>query len=92
MLCISVTPINFLASSRLCPLSRWCEIGEDVLRDEREGVAYPAAESKESRLPASCDCARARWVNDDEKRLRVLEPSSDMSTLTTLRSSKTSKS
>jgi hypothetical protein len=78
--------------SEVWPLGRWCEIGEVVLREESEGVAYAVTESKESRLAASGNCVRAKVVNENEMRRLGLEPSSDIITLAVLRSSNTSKS
>ena len=73
-------------------LNWWCTIGEAVLNEEREGVAYPVAESNESRLAASANCGRGRLRKEDEMRRLGFEPSSKMMTLAILRSSKTSVS
>jgi hypothetical protein len=83
-------PGDFGASLEGWPLSRWCEIGEVVLREESEGVAYAFTESNESRLAVSGNCVRAKGVSEDEMRRLRLEPSSDMITLAVLRSSNTS--
>jgi hypothetical protein len=83
---------NFIPPFEVWPLSRWREIGDVVLREESEAVAYGFTESKESRLAAWGNCVRAKVANEDEMRRLGLEPSSDMITLAVLRSSNTSKS